>query len=204
MVKLHEINDTAIFAWSNDALPLMVTGTLSGVMDDTFSSDSSLSIYDPFASSTKQSEPVYTASAPGKFASIDWSKSTDDHARGVLACGLENSSIQLYDPAKILSTKPDNLVDARIAEYTKHTTSVLQVKFNPLQPHILASSGSKGEIFIWDIKKGTSFNPGQAISPMSKVSSLAWNNNMAHIFGTAGDSGYTSIWDLKAKEKSCS
>lgn len=201
MVKLHEINDTAIFAWSNDALPLMVTGTLSGVMDDTFSSDSSLSIYDPFASSTKQSEPVYTASAPGKFASIDWSKSTDDHARGVLACGLENSSIQLYDPAKILSTKPDNLVDARIAEYTKHTTSVLQVKFNPLQPHILASSGSKGEIFIWDIKKGTSFNPGQAISPMSKVSSVAWNNNMAHIFGTAGDSGYTSIWDLKAKRE---
>ncbi|GAV28076.1 hypothetical protein PMKS-001544 [Pichia membranifaciens] len=202
MVKLHEIDETAIFAWSNDALPLIATGTLSGVMDDTFSSDSSLSIYDPFAASaTKQPAPVYTAAAPGKFASIDWSKPADGHARGVLACGLENSSIQLYDPAKILSQKPTNLVDTRIAEYTKHTTPVLQVKFNPLQSHILASSGSKGEIFIWDVKKGTSFNPGQAISPMSKVSSLAWNNNMAHIFGTAGDNGYTSIWDLKAKRE---
>lgn len=202
MVKLHEIDETAIFAWSNDALPLIATGTLSGVMDDTFSSDSSLSIYDPFATSgTKQASAVYTAAAPGKFASIDWSKAAEGHARGVLACGLENSSIQLYDPATILSQKPANLVDARIAEYTKHTTPVLQVKFNPLQSHILASSGSKGEIFIWDVKKGTSFNPGQAISPMSKVSSLAWNNNMAHIFGTAGDNGYTSIWDLKAKRE---
>lgn len=195
MVKLHEIDQTAVFAWSNDSLPRIATGTLSGVMDDTFSSDSYLSIYAPFDSNAKNTSPVYRASAPGKFSSIDW------NASGVLACGLENTTIQLLDSNKLLSEKPSDLIDARIAEYKKHTTPVLQVKFNPLQSNILASSGSKGEIFIWDTTKNTSFTPGQAISPISKISSLAWNNNMSHIFGTAGDSGYTSIWDLKAKRE---
>lgn len=197
MVKLCDIPETAVFTWIDETIPLIATGTLSGVMDDNFSSDSSLSIYNPFESSKN---PLYTSAAPGKFSSIDWAKS-DNHSRGILACGLENSTIQLYDTNKILDTKPSNLIDARINEYKKHSTPVLQVCFNPLQSHILASSGSKGEIFIWDIKKDTSFNPGQAISPMSKVSSLAWNNNISHIFGTAGDNGYTSIWDLKAKRE---
>ena len=200
MVKLHEINETALFAWSQDPLPLIATGTLSGVMDDTFSSESHLSIYSPFAEGegkNKIASPIFSAAAPGKFSSLDWSNAETN----VLACGLENSTIQLYDVNKILNEKPQDLTSARITEYNKHTTAVLQVKFNPTQSNILASSGSKGEIFIWDTKKHTSFNPGQAISPMSKVSSLAWNNVMPHIFGTAGDNSYASIWDLKAKRE---
>ncbi|KAG0687733.1 protein transport protein S31 [Pichia californica] len=172
-------------------------------MDDNFSSDSYLSIYNPFDTSNdiKESKPIFTALAPGKFTSIDWSKPSDDYPLGLLACGLENSTIQIYNPNILISSKSSNLIDSRIAEYSKHTTPVLKVKFNPLQSNILASSGSKGEIFIWDIKKGSSFNPGQSISPISKVSSLAWNNVMPHIFATAGDNGYTSIWDLKAKRE---
>lgn len=203
MVKLHDINETAVFSWSYDALPLVATGTLAGVIDDDFSSDSNLSIYDPFSVSNdvKESKPIFSASAPSKFNSLDWSKPSDEYSKGILACGLENSSIQLYNPQTLISDKPKNLVDAKIAEYKKHTTSVLTVKFNPLQSQILASSGSKGELFIWDVKKGTSFSPGQAISPLGKITSLDWNNKMSHIFGTAGDSGYSSIWDLKAKRE---
>ena len=198
MVKLNEINETALFAWSHDSVPMLATGTLSGVMDDTFSSDSHLSIYSPLSGDDKSNEPIYTASTSGKFSSIDWNNGKD---ASILACGLENSTIQLYDTNKILNEKPQDLINARIEEYTKHTTPVLQVKFNPLQSHILASSASKGEIFIWDTVKHTAITPGQAISPMGKVSSLAWNNNMAHIFGTAGDNGYGSIWDLKVKRE---
>lgn len=199
MVKLADIQETATFAWSYDALPKIVTGTLSGVMDDTFSSESHLSIYEPFENDhqphKKDLKPVKTFAAPGKFSSIDW------NSKNLIACGMENSSIQLFDSSKLLDPKVSDLIDAKITEYKKHTTSVLQVKFNPLQASILASSGSKGEIFIWDTAKNTSFNPGQAISPMNKVSSLDWNNSVSHIFGTAGDSGYASIWDLKVKRE---
>ncbi|TID14785.1 hypothetical protein CANINC_004456 [Pichia inconspicua] len=199
MVKLADINETATFAWSYDALPKIVTGTLSGVMDDTFSSDSQLSIYEPFQDDhqphKKDLQPIKSFNAPGKFSSIDW------NSKNVIAGGLENSTIQLYDSSKLLDPNVSELIDAKITEYKKHTTPVLQVKFNRLQDSILASSGSKGEIYIWDTVKNTSLNPGQAISPMNKVSSLDWNKTVSHIFGTAGDSGYASIWDLKVKRE---
>lgn len=196
-MRLHDINEAAVFAWSDDALPLIASGTLAGVMDDTFSSASNLSIYSPFQEANNDSKSlsaIYSASAPGKFSSIAWKDDT-------IAAGLETSTIQLYNSKKILTDKPSDLIAARIVEYTKHTTPVLQVKFNPLQPHILASSASKGEIFIWDTNKNTSFTPGQPLSEISKISSLSWNNSKSHIFGTAGDSNHASIWDLKAKRE---
>ncbi|ODV85580.1 hypothetical protein CANARDRAFT_28350 [[Candida] arabinofermentans NRRL YB-2248] len=196
MVKLNEFNETATFAWSHDPMPLMATGTLAGAMDVTFSSESSLKIYDPFDSTSK---PLAQVSVDSKFNSIAWSNPVESHERGLLAAALEDSSIHLWDAHKLI--EKNDLKSASVAEYKKHTGPVLQVKFNPLQHHILASSGHKGEIFIWDTKKGTSFTPGQAISPMDKVSSLAWNNSMSHIFASAGNTNYTSIWDLKAKRE---
>jgi protein transport protein SEC31 len=201
MVKLHDINESAVFAWSDSAIPLIATGTLAGVIDDTFSSDSNLSIYSPFENNNnnnnndnKTLSPIYKASAPSKFSSIEWNNE-------IIAAGLENSTIQLFNSSKLLNEKPSDLINSRISEYKKHSSPVLQVKFNPLQSNILGSSASKGEIFIWDLNKNISFNPGQAISPMSKISSLSWNNNKSHIFGTAGDSGFASIWDLKVKRE---
>lgn len=196
MVKIYDFKESAVISWAHENPPLLAAGTLAGVMDDDFSSDSSLSIYNPFA---KDSTPIFRKDAPAKFHSIDWSKPSDGYKRGIIAGALENSNIELWDAEKVLSSS--DLSSASIATYSKHSTAVLKVAFNPLQSHILGSSASKGEIFIWDTNKGTSFTPGQAMSPMAKVSCLEWNNSMSHIFGTAGDGGYASIWDLKAKRE---
>lgn len=196
MVKLYDFKESSVISWAHETPPLLAAGTLAGVMDDNFSSDSSLSIYNPFA---KDSTPIFRGEAPAKFHSIDWSIPSDQYKRGIIAGALENTNIQLWDAEKVLST--NDLAASSIATYSKHTTPVLKVAFNPLQSHILGSSASKGEIFIWDTNKGSSFTPGQAMSPMAKVSCLEWNNSMSHIFGTAGDGGYASIWDLKAKRE---
>lgn len=196
MVKICEINQTAIFAWSSDPLPLLAAGTLAGVMDDSFSSDSFLKIYNPFENNQKK-QLLYSAKAPAKFHSLAWNQSDKSH--GILAAGLEDNTVQLFDVDKMLKNKSDKL--SATSTYKKHTTPVLQVTFNPLEQRILASSGSKGEIFVWDTDKGTSFSPGRAISPVGKVSCLAWNNTVSHIFASAGDTGYTSIWDLKARRE---
>ena len=199
MVKLCEINQTATFAWSHDSLPLMATGTLAGVMDDTFSSDSVLQIYDVFSSTQGNSKPLYSGAANAKYNSIAWSGASKDHSRGILAAGLENSTIELYDPEAVLKSTAKTV--PVLETYKKHTTAVLQVQFNALQQHILASSGSNGEIYVWDTNKGTCFSPGRAMSPAGKVSCLSWNNTVSHIFASAGDTGYASIWDLKAKRE---
>lgn len=197
MVKLNEFQETATFAWSNDALPLIATGTLAGAMDANFSSDSSLKIFDPLASMKK--EPKIEVSVEARFHSLAWSEPTDDHKKGLLAGALENGSIHLWDSAKLINTQDASI--SLVHQLKKHTGPVLSVEFNPLQSNILASSGKGGEILIWDTKKGTSFSPGQAMSPMDQVSCVSWNNNMGHIFASAGNTGYASIWDLKAKRE---
>ncbi|QPG75536.1 hypothetical protein FOA43_002891 [Brettanomyces nanus] len=198
MVKLCEINETVAFAWSLDALPVIATGTLSGVMDDTFSSDSFLQIYNPFETNVSK-RLLFKAASDAKYNSLSWSNSTSSYSRGLLAGGLEDNTIQLYNPDHLLKSSPSKL--SILSTYSKHTSPVLQVKFNPIQHHILGSSGSKGEIFVWDTNKGTCFTPGRAMSPVGKVSCLDWNNTVSHIFASAGDTGYASIWDLKAKRE---
>ncbi|GMG39687.1 unnamed protein product [Ambrosiozyma monospora] len=198
MVKVKEIPQTAAIAWSHTANPLLATGTLAGVMDDTFSSESVLQIHDPFAKESDK-KPLAEGSIEGKFHSLSWSKPYDAYSKGLLAGGLENGLIQLWNSDKFLNN--GDLKAAHVSDLKKHTSGVLKVAFNPIQHHILASSGHKGEILVWDTKKSTSFTPGQAISPLDKVSSLSWNNSMSHIFASAGNTGYASIWDLKAKRE---
>ncbi|KAG7857150.1 hypothetical protein KL919_003787 [Ogataea angusta] len=195
MVKLREVAETATFAWSYDSMPLMATGTLAGAMDETFSSESALQIWDVFSKDV----PLAKFSLDNKFTSLAWSKPSEKYERGLLAGAFENGSIQLWNSGSLLDNS--DLAASSVAEYQKHTESALQVKFNPLQGHILGSSGTKGEIFIWDTNKGSSVSPGQAMSPMDKISSFSWNNSQSHIFASAGNTSYTSIWELKAKRE---
>ncbi|KAG7857778.1 hypothetical protein KL939_003034 [Ogataea angusta] len=195
MVKLREVAETATFAWSYDSMPLMATGTLAGAMDETFSSESALQIWDVFSKDV----PLAKFSLDNKFTSLAWSKPSEKYERGLLAGAFENGSIQLWNSGSLLDSS--DLAASSVAEYQKHTESALQVKFNPLQGHILGSSGTKGEIFIWDTNKGSSVSPGQAMSPMDKISSFSWNNSQSHIFASAGNTSYTSIWELKAKRE---
>lgn len=190
MVKINDINSTATFAWSNETLPTLATGTAAGVIDDDFSSNSVLSFYD-----IQDKEPKVTVNADAKFHDLDWSKNNT-----LLAGALENGTIQFWNTEKLQSEKS---VEA-VATGTKHTGAIKSLQFNPLQHNILASGGVNSEIYIWDTNKLTNlapFAPGTAMTPMDTVQSVSWNNSVSHIFASAGSAGYTSIWDLKAKKE---
>ncbi|CAM9015011.1 unnamed protein product, partial [Wickerhamomyces anomalus] len=190
MVKINDINSTATFAWSNETLPTLATGTAAGVIDDDFSSNSVLSFYD-----LEDKEPKVTINTDAKFHDLDWSKNNT-----LLAGALENGTVQFWNTSKLNSEKSVESV----ATGTKHTGAIKSLQFNPLQHNILASGGANSEIFIWDTNKLTNlapFAPGTAMTPMDTVQSVSWNNSVSHIFASAGSAGYTSIWDLKAKKE---
>ena len=46
-MKLKEIHRTATFAWSPLSDPLLVSGTVAGALDESFSNDSQLEIWAP-------------------------------------------------------------------------------------------------------------------------------------------------------------
>ncbi|CCG21209.1 Pga63 protein [Candida orthopsilosis Co 90-125] len=199
MVKISEINRTSTFAWSSDSLPLLATGTVAGAVDIDFSSSATLEIWDIF-SPTSKNEPLFSAPVENKFYALAWSKPFDGRSSGLLAGAFENGIVEFWDVATLIKTK--DLAKSSVHKSNKHTGAVKSLQFNPIQPHVLVTGGSNGQIFVWDTKNFSEpFAPGQAMTPMDEISSVAWNNSVSHIFASTGNSGYTSIWDLKSKKE---
>lgn len=137
-----------------------------------------------------------------KFYALAWSKPFDGRSSGLLAGAFENGIVEFWDVATLIKTK--DLAKSSVHKSNKHTGAVKSLQFNPIQPHVLVTGGSNGQIFVWDTKNFSEpFAPGQAMTPMDEISSVAWNNSVSHIFASTGNSGYTSIWDLKSKKRFC-
>ncbi|QLQ79136.1 hypothetical protein HG537_0B04840 [Torulaspora globosa] len=193
MVKLAEYSRTATFAWSHDRIPSLVTGTASGTVDANFSSESKLELWSLLG--TNATEPKLSLAVDAKFNDLDWSR--DDK---IIAGALDNGVVELF-------SKTEDCLKSE-GSFAHHNGSVKAVSFNAKQNNILASGGSKGEIFIWDLntclknsKDYKPLTPGSATTPIDDVSSLAWNQSLAHVFASAGSTSYASIWDLKAKKE---
>jgi protein transport protein SEC31 len=125
-----------------------------------------------------------------RFYDIAWSGST-------IAGALESGSLQIWNPKDILNGKATPIDKAE-----KHSGAIKAIQFNPVQPHLLASGGAKGEVFVWDMNKfGSPFAPGSQSGRHDEIEAVAWNNNVAHILATGGNTGFTSVWDLKNKRE---
>lgn len=114
---------TATFAWSErGSSSLLATGTVSGALDESFSSDSQLEIYDAFshddgpeqlcsissnarsgwANCTERDMLRQRLGNMRRFNRLAWSAASDARSHGVLAAGMENGQLSLYDPATML------------------------------------------------------------------------------------------------------
>ena len=94
----YSIPRTALPVWSPREA-LLATGTISGALDETFSSESTLELWQPF----EQSEtPLASLEANSRFTRLAWGVATPERASGVIAAGFENGEIALWDPARIL------------------------------------------------------------------------------------------------------
>lgn len=86
---------------------------------------------------------------------------------------------------------------------TKHTGAIKSLQFNPLKPQILATAGTKGELFIYDINDiSNPFRLGTAAARSDDLECVAWNRKVPHILATGGTGGFVTVWDLKTKKAS--
>jgi protein transport protein SEC31 len=122
-MKLKDISRTATFAWdqSSSSSPLIATGAVAGALDESFSNESQLEIWEPNfgeqqlrlggqGDSAKGSitvssryvmfQKLFTHS---RFNRLAWSSPSTTHLKGVLAAGMETGEVSVYDPAKIMS-----------------------------------------------------------------------------------------------------
>ncbi|KAJ9290220.1 hypothetical protein DTO027B5_1380 [Paecilomyces variotii] len=202
MVRLREIPRTATFAWSPGAKsPLIATGTRAGAVDVNFSNETCLELWDlglDREDAGTELQPTAKVSTDSGFNDLAWAES-DDNTRGVIAGGLENGSLDIWDADKLLSGASDPLV----SRTSKHTGAIKALQFNPRHSNLLATGGAKGELYINDINNlDNPFRLGNAAARADDIECLDWNKKVAHIMVTGSSAGFVTVWDVKTKKES--
>ncbi|EPQ61450.1 Bgt-133 [Blumeria graminis f. sp. tritici] len=205
MVRLRTIGRTGAFAWNPDSgLPLLVTGTRAGAVDVDFSDETKLELWDLSLDDPGQAVelvPISSCSIDSRFHDLAWSPPNANHPRGIIAGALENGSLYLWDAKKFINREDDSI----ISKSRKHSGPIKSLQFNPLKPQILATAGTKGELFVYDIDDmDNPFRLGTTVARSDDLECIAWNRKVPHILATGGSGGIVTVWDLKTKKASLS
>ncbi|KAJ1642847.1 protein transport protein S31 [Coemansia asiatica] len=195
------IERTAIPAWGpQQSESLIAAGTVAGAMDATFSNTSELEIFRLGATDDTAGalESIGKVEAAARFQRLAWSGKSGSHDLGVVAGGLENGDVAVWDPARIIAGEDNAVLHASSA----HTGAVGGLEFNPFQTNLMASGATNGEVFVWDIvSEFKSYSPGARSQRIDSVTDLAWNNQVQHILATASNTGSLVVWDLKSRRE---
>lgn len=202
MVGLREVPRTAAFTWSpGSAPPFLATGTKAGAVDEGFSNDTQLELWDLSLSGPKKGElePAASIDTDSRFNDIAWTKEPEAASRGIIAGALENGSLDLWDADKLLAGGQDALM----SRTTKHNGSIKALQFNAYRSGLLATVGAKGELFISDLTNvANPFRMGNAVARADDFECLDWNKKSAHILVTGSSGGTMTVWDVKNKRES--
>ncbi|KAI8332277.1 hypothetical protein BC941DRAFT_359436 [Chlamydoabsidia padenii] len=208
--RLYEIRRTAAFAWSPDQqTPLIATGTIAGALDDSFSNESELELFQLDLTSSKTYEanhsqhglsPVAKVNSSTRFNTLTWGYTSTEKPYGIIAGGMENGELTLWDPVSILTNKGEDA--SLLLQNHTHTGTIRGLDFNVFQSNLLASAGSNSEVYIWDLAKPDKpYTPGSRSMNMDDITSVGWNGQVSHILATSSTSGHTVVWDLRNRKE---
>ena len=129
---------------------------------------------------------------------------------GLLAGGLVDGSVCIWNPARIVGHAPDTSGQL-LCRLQKHAGAVRGLEFNPFSPNLLASGGADGELCIWDVGNpaqpslypamkaggGAAAGGRAGAAAQPEITCLAWNRKVQHILATCTAAGTVVVWDLK-------
>ncbi|GJE96308.1 WD40 repeat domain-containing protein [Phanerochaete sordida] len=208
-MKLKEIRRTSTFAWSpSPSLPLLATGTVAGALDESFSNNGQLEIWQPDFLDKNEYELGGEGQAGAKahvttssrFNRLAWGYTDGGRDRGVIVAGMENGELDIWDPANILAQA--DVSESLVLRNKAHTGPVRGLDFNPIQTNLFASGAVNGEIYIWDLKDPSKpYSPGTRSTKLDEITSLAWNHHVQYALAASSSTGYTVVWDLRGKRE---
>lgn len=199
---------TAAFSWAPSSAEVnglvMATGTVAGALDESFNNDSVLEMWklDATPDDTMNLSPSVLGSvnASARFNRLGWGFAHRDKPHGLLAAGLENGEVGVWDVGMLMD--PSTAAQSQILRNTVHKGSVRGLSFNQPQPNLIATGSVNAEIFVWDLKSPTKpYTPGSRSQHLDEISSLAWNGQVPYVLATASTNGSTTVWDLRHKRE---
>lgn len=206
---LKQIPRAAATAWcaTESAPTLMALGSSSTSAD--LSSEPSLCFanYDLSKPGLEMDVLASVKTEGRRFSKLSWSTFGSENsacAYGLLAGGLSDGCLSLYNPYAIISSRG---ADAGVIHSRQvHNGAVNDVQFHPMKPNCIATCGADGEVNIVNIVNPSApdvMKPSQAASKHagSEVLCCAWNRKVQHIICSCSNTGTTVVWDLKMKKE---
>jgi protein transport protein SEC31 len=132
---------------------------------------------------------------------------TAEFPSGLIAGGMVDGSIHVWDTGKLLTDDPEPL----IASVEQHQGAIHGLQFNPHKEssHLLASGGSDCEVYVMSLERPEQPNvfvpapPPNNAKHTADITKVAWNTQVVHILASAAQNGSTYIWDLRQKKAWC-
>ncbi|KAH7676991.1 Ancestral coatomer element 1 Sec16/Sec31 domain-containing protein [Dioscorea alata] len=198
---------SALVAFAPNA-PFLAAGTMAGAVDLSFSSSSNLEIFKlDFQSDAHELPVVGSCPSAERFNRLSWSKvgsASEEYAMGLVAGGLGDGTVNLWNPAKLISGDGED--EALVMKLEKHTGPVRGLEFNPNLSNLLASGADEGEVCVWDLTKP--LDP-QRLAPLkgvgsgaqTEISFVSWNPKVQSVLASTSYNGITVVWDLRRQGK---
>lgn len=156
-------------------------------------------------------ELVASIKTASRFASVAWtaySGDRDQYPMGLIAGGMVDGVVHIWDPAKIMEKNAEGQ-DANTGRIltlpTQSDGAIKALAFNPLEPFNLAVGGPNGTSWIVDLSSSNPQlkEPCPGHSQKAEITSIAWNSQVSHIVATSAADGSVAVWDLNAKKAWC-
>lgn len=213
MSLLKQIDDKgAVLSWSPlSSIPNLValgTKDSAGIGFDDHGGELELHMLD-FSSPDLKTKLVGKSKAGARFSSIAWSQMSNNasmYTHGLIAGGMVDGTINIWDPSKVnLETEEGGMI-ASIEQH--HQGSVNGLHFNPHKEssHLLASGGADAEVYVWNLERPdepTALTPASNAKHTADITQVAWNSQVVHILASAAQNGSAIIWDLRQKRAWC-
>ncbi|ODO08572.1 protein transporter SEC31 [Cryptococcus wingfieldii CBS 7118] len=207
-MKLKDISRTATFAWDANSsnTPLLATAAVAGALDENFSNESKLEIWQPDFDNVNHLKladkaPLGSITVNSRFNRLRWSAPFGSYQLGLLAAGMETGEVSVYDPSKIIAGASAD--EARILKSEKHAGAVGGLDWNPIQKNLLLTGGINAQIYIFDLNDIAKepITPGPVSTKLGEITSVQWNPTVARVFAASSSSGFASVWDVKAQKE---
>jgi WD40 repeat protein len=129
---------------------------------------------------------------------------SSEYNYGLIATGMIDGTINIWDPSKLASDDPEPLIVA----VEQHTGPIAGLQFNPHREssHLLASGGADSEIYVMSLDRPETPNVFVPAPPPSNtrhtadITKVAWNSQVAHILASSSQNGSCIVWDLRQKK----
>lgn len=210
MGVVAEIGRLACCAWAPTGTHV-AAGTYSGAIDTSFDASSSLEILQlDVANARVIASPAVRL--PEKFASIGWGRVTRNHQAGLIAGGLSDGTVRVWDAATLLrpatdaaARDPNRALVMPPTTPAKHKGPVNSISFNSVIGHMFATGGADGQLLLWDMSNASVpvVRPPIATTTPSKdeLLSVAWNPKIGHILASGSVSGIVSVFDVQNRKQ---